>query len=259
MSNIEPLKPGQEVFLRRPVQIYATVTGTCEGDWGLPEEQVRYAVRLVPMEQLYLSQDLELSMRAPANQAQANQMPANQAQLDYASAEPAMERGHFSEMVLNLGAGDSFFVDAQETDSLIARRAYELYEYRGFTHGQDIDDWLRASSEILLHVPADITETETEITIHADVPGVSAKDLEVRVASRSLCITGERQTLSELPKGRRVHSERRSNRIFRVLELPSDIHPEKVTASVSGGVLEVKLLKAEFGQVVPTHAKAATA
>ena len=34
------------------------------------------------------------------------------------------------------------------TDIEIARRAYELYEQRGYTHGYDIDDWLMAEREL---------------------------------------------------------------------------------------------------------------
>jgi len=73
--------------------------------------------------------------------------------------------------------GDPTFKRAQEINDLIARRAYELFESRGFAHGHDLEDWLRAESEILLNVPVDITETETEVTIRAEVPGFSEKDL----------------------------------------------------------------------------------
>ncbi len=34
------------------------------------------------------------------------------------------------------------------TDDQIAQRAYELFLVRGATHGQDVDDWLRAEREL---------------------------------------------------------------------------------------------------------------
>jgi type II secretory pathway predicted ATPase ExeA len=86
---------------------------------------------------------------------------------------------------------------AQEINDLIANRAYELFESSGFTHGHAREDWLRAESEILLKVPVDVTETETELTVRADVPGFGEKDLEVRIAPRSLCILGRRQETSD--------------------------------------------------------------
>ncbi len=156
-------------------------------------------------------------------------------------------------------AGGPFIEPAQEMNDLIARRAYELFESSGFTHGQADENWFRAESEILLQAPVVITETETGFTIRVDVPGFSEKDLEVRVAPRSLCITGKRQEASDQKEGETVYRERHSTHIFRVLDLPLEIDQDTVNATVSGGVLEIKLLKVGLGKKVPVLAKAATA
>ncbi len=156
-------------------------------------------------------------------------------------------------------ADDPFIEPEQEINDLIARRAYELFESSGFTHGHAHEDWLRAESEILLQAPVDVAETETGFTIRADVPGFSEKDLEVLVAPRSLCITGNRQEVSDQKEGKAVYSERRSTHVFRVLDLPCEVDPDRVNATVSGGLLEIKLLKVGLGKKVPVIAKAATA
>src|SRR5947209_5827165 len=88
----------------------------------------------------------------------------------------------------SLSAGDPFFELAQEMNEQIGRRALELFEARGFAHGYDREDWLQAESEFLRSVPVDVLETETELTIRADVPGVNEKNMEVRVTPRSVCI-----------------------------------------------------------------------
>src|SRR6266478_767188 len=157
----------------------------------------------------------------------------------------------------SLSLGEPFIEPAQEINDLIARRAYELFESSGFTHDHALEDWLLAESEILLQAPVDVTETETGFTIHADVPGFGEKDLEVRVAPRSLCITGKRQELSDQKEGTTIYSERRSKHIFRVVGLPSEIDPDRVNARVSDGLLEIKLLKVGLSKKVPL-AKAAT-
>src|SRR6266446_5648208 len=159
----------------------------------------------------------------------------------------------------SLSLGEPFIEPAQEINDLIARRAYELFESSGFTHDHALEDWLLAESEILLQAPVDVTETETGFTIHADVPGFGEKDLEVRVAPRSLCITGKRQELSDQKEGTTIYSERRSKHIFRVVGLPSEIDPDRVNATVSGGLLEIELLKVGLGKKVPVLAKAAAA
>ena len=48
----------------------------------------------------------------------------------------------------------------------------------------------------------DVTETETGFAIRVDAPGIDEKDLEVRAAPRSLCITGKRQESSDQRKER---------------------------------------------------------
>ncbi len=155
--------------------------------------------------------------------------------------------------------GDPFFELAQELNELIAQRAYELFEAKGCAHGHDCENWLYAQSEILLSIPVEVSETETELTIRADVPGFTEKDLEVRVAPRSLCITGERQQPSEQDEVKTIYSERRSNRIFRVLNLASEINTVKMNATVADGVLEIKLLKVGLGKTVPVLTKTAGA
>lgn len=37
----------------------------------------------------------------------------------------------------------------EEVQSAIGRRAYELYEQRGYVDGNDLDDWLAAESKVL--------------------------------------------------------------------------------------------------------------
>lgn len=138
----------------------------------------------------------------------------------------------------------STFELAEEIKDAIARRAYELFESRGFTHGHAREDWLRAESEILLKVPVDMTETETDLTVRADVPGFGERDLEVRIAPRSLCITGRQEEAASEKAGRIVYSERYPKQIFRLLDLPTEIETETVQATLTDGLLEIKVAKA---------------
>jgi len=41
--------------------------------------------------------------------------------------------------------------EIREEHSTIARRAYELFETRGYEHGHDWEDWFRAESELHLN------------------------------------------------------------------------------------------------------------
>lgn len=161
--------------------------------------------------------------------------------------------------IRDLSPGDPFFELAQEMNNLIACRAYELFESNGFVQGPDREDWSSAKSEILLSVPVDLMETETNLAVRADVPGFGADDLEVRVAPTSLCISGTREEASDPKEAKTVYSERRPKRIFSVLDLPCDIDPNTVNAAVSNGILELKLSKVGLGKKIPVLARAALA
>jgi len=153
--------------------------------------------------------------------------------------------------VAKLSAGDSFLERVQEVYDLIERRAYELFESSGYIHGNDVADWLRAESEILRPVPLTITETEAEVIVRAEMPGFKEKDLEVRVEPRRLFIAGQREQASEAKEGRALYSERRSDQIFRAVELPAEIDPDRAKAALGKGVLEVTLAKVETGKKAP--------
>jgi HSP20 family protein len=152
-----------------------------------------------------------------------------------------------------------FFELTPEISELIARRAYELFESRGFEHGQDREDRLHAQSEILVNGPVDIRETDTGFTIRADVPGFGEQDLQVRVAPRALCITGKRQEASDRNEGKAVSSERYANQIFCVFDLPYEIDPDRVDATLNNGALVVTLLKVATGREIPVQARVVAA
>jgi len=250
MSNIEPLKEGQEVFLKQPLQIYARVIGPVEVDPGMHGEQALYAVQLLPLVQYYLAQDLE-----PAQQPQTVIAQQEFLTLETVEEEPI----HPAESGANLSASNPFFDLGREIYSRTAARAYEIYEGRGRAHGRDAEDWLLAESEILQKVPAEITETETQLAVRAGVPGFGEDELEVRVVPRSVCIIGKKQEAEEGTEEKPAGSERRPNRIFRVLDLPCEIDPSRVVASLSDSLLDIKLVKVGPSKVIPVRAKAASA
>jgi len=152
-----------------------------------------------------------------------------------------------------------FFERVQEINNLITRRAYELFEAAGPTHGHDREHWLRAESEILLRVPVEITETEDHFSVRADVSGFADKDIEVRVEGRILYIAGRREAEWTQTNDTTIHSERRASQIFRVLELPSQIDTDRVSADLADGILRIELMKTGRVKKIPVLAKSAGA
>ena len=140
---------------------------------------------------------------------------------------------------------DPFFEKLQQVRRAIASRAFDFFKAAGFTDGHALHDWLRAESEVLQPVPIDMTETDQGIVIKAQIPGFSEKDIDLRVDSQRLYISGKHEESSEKKKGKSVYSEWQSNEILREVDLPVAIDSDNVKAHMRNGVLEVSLSKLE--------------
>jgi HSP20 family protein len=162
-----------------------------------------------------------------------------------------------SPVIFKLLADDRFFQMMDDVHRLIARRAYELFSARGFTHGRDLDDWLQAESEILESVPVELSETEDSITVLAKLPDCRAKDVEIHVNARHFFIRGERDEKTDEKKGKTRHSEPRSRCVSCVVDLPAPIDPSKVSGTLTNGKLRIELPKRKTGEKLSLAAKAA--
>ena len=133
----------------------------------------------------------------------------------------------------------------QEITSSVARRAYEIFENNGRPFGTELADWFKAETELLHPVHIEMAESDSAFKVRAEVPGFSAKDIEISVEPQKLTITGKRETKEERKGEKTVYTEHCSGQIFRMLTLPAEVNADKVTATVKDGVLEIELPKAE--------------
>jgi HSP20 family protein len=133
---------------------------------------------------------------------------------------------------------------------VIARRAFDIFESRGRSPGHDLEDWSRAESELLHPIPVNVTESNGQYIVRAEVPGFGSKDLEVMVEPLSLRISGKRETKEDKEIGKMICAESRADRIFRVLDLPSVVDTSKVSTILQDGILIVHLPKAQNAEKV---------
>ncbi|NIM04902.1 MAG: Hsp20 family protein [Armatimonadetes bacterium] len=91
----------------------------------------------------------------------------------------------------------------------------------------------------------DLEETDEEIVLKAELPGVDKKDLNVEVLPESVSLKAETSEEKEV-KEKAYHRRERSYRSFqRVIPLPQEVKSAKAKASFKDGLLEVHLPKAE--------------
>lgn len=90
-----------------------------------------------------------------------------------------------------------------------------------------------------------LSETNSEVRITMDVPGMKPEEIDVEVTGDRVRIRGEHKEEKE-EKGRTFHRiERRTGSFSRFVELPSAVNEEKIAAEYRDGVLTLILPKAE--------------
>jgi HSP20 family protein len=93
-------------------------------------------------------------------------------------------------------------------------------------------------------VPAvDIEETPEAYIIHADVPGVPAKDIEINVENGLLEISGERKQEKEVEERGVRRFERVFGKFYRSFRLPETADVENIKAKSDHGVLTIVVPK----------------
>jgi HSP20 family protein len=166
-----------------------------------------------------------------------------------------MERTDEPELVKN--STEEISNQFSQISDVIAQRAFDIFESRGRSPGHELEDWLRAESELLHPVPLNATESNGEYIVRAEVPGFDSKDIKVIVEPLRMAISGKRETREDEENGRMICSESRVGRIFRILELPSVVDISNVSTTLEDGILMVDLPKAQNAEKVHVEPMAA--
>jgi HSP20 family protein len=89
----------------------------------------------------------------------------------------------------------------------------------------------------------DVSETDTELKIEAELPGIDEKDVEVVLSDGRLTIKGEKKQEKEEKKKDYHLLERSYGSFARSIALPFEADPDQVKASFAKGVLTVTVPK----------------
>ena len=91
----------------------------------------------------------------------------------------------------------------------------------------------------------DVYETEDEIVVTLELPGIEPGDVEVSVEDSTLTVSGTRAFSNEVNEDRYHRVERRYGSFSRSISLPQSVDTEKVEAAFDKGVLTVEVRKVE--------------
>ncbi|NLS20407.1 Hsp20/alpha crystallin family protein [Rhizobium sp. P40RR-XXII] len=102
----------------------------------------------------------------------------------------------------------------------------------------------QAKSFSIITAPAvDVIEKENAYEITAELPGIDAKNVDVKLSNSTLSIKGEKEETKEEKEKEYFLSERRFGSFQRNFQLPEGIDAAKIEASFANGVLTVVLPK----------------
>lgn len=104
--------------------------------------------------------------------------------------------------------------------------------------------------------PINIWASEEKIVVVAEVPGISAEDIDLQVCNQTMTLKTKRD-LANPEEGQSFHRrERGYGQFTRSIELPYAIDSEKVEASLSNGMLRIELTRAaaDLPKKITVHA-----
>lgn len=94
----------------------------------------------------------------------------------------------------------------------------------------------------------DVAETDKEIELTVELPGLEQKDVDISVTENVLTIRGEKKAETE-HRDKNFHVvERAYGKFYRAFQLPPGTDPSAVNATMSKGILKITIPK-------PTHAE----
>lgn len=135
-----------------------------------------------------------------------------------------------------------------------------LVKYNPFTDVEDFPAGLRLFQDSVNRLfsdqpgsrpwtPAvDIVETENDLVLKADVPGVEQKDIDIQLENGTLTLKGERKFSNEESHKGFHRLERSYGSFARYFTVPETIEAEHVRADFHNGVLTVTLPKKEIAK-----------
>jgi HSP20 family protein len=143
----------------------------------------------------------------------------------------------------------SVFAELSKRFEEVRRRAFELFEKRGFEFGHELEDWLKAERDVAGWPAAEMKEKEAAYELEITLPGFEAKDVQVTATPAEIVVHAAYVHEKKTEEGKVLWTEFGSNDVYRRFETPQPIDPEKVTAKLEKGMLRIQAPKAAPAKV----------
>ena len=119
--------------------------------------------------------------------------------------------------------------EMESISASIRSKAYELFLMRGSNPGNDLEDWLQAERQLMWLPDTELSEKEKEFQVRIHLQGLEANDIHIIALPNSILLHAE-------PKSR-------ESRFFQRLDFKAPVNPDRVTAKLDKGILQVVVPK----------------
>jgi len=131
----------------------------------------------------------------------------------------------------------------------------KVWSNRGLLLSPSLDDFVdgfftrwpsfEGDTEYTWSPRVDVHETDKDILIDVEVPGIEKKDIKIEVKNNNLTISGESKSERKTEEAQCFRVERRYGKFERTFGLPDTVQTDKVTATYKNGILNLTLPKTE--------------
>ena len=104
--------------------------------------------------------------------------------------------------------------------------------------------WPLEEDEYAFGPAVDVYETDDEVVVKAELPGVDREGISITAQEDSIVIDGEIKREEEVDKEGYYRRELRYGSFHRTIALPTTVNPDKISAKFADGVLTVRAPKA---------------
>lgn len=95
----------------------------------------------------------------------------------------------------------------------------------------------------------DVFQTENDVIVKAEIPGVSKEDLNVYIDENSIRLSGETKKDNEFKDDNAYRLERYYGSFSRTIPLPVEVKSDKASAEYKDGILSITVPKTEPGKI----------
>eukprot|EP00474_Spongospora_subterranea_P003550 CRZ04008.1 hypothetical protein [Spongospora subterranea] len=109
-----------------------------------------------------------------------------------------------------------------------------------------LSPWTATTSDLnapIVDLPLDVTETDKEMILNADVPGMDKSNFNIRISGDVLEIECHREEEKTRDEATNRIRERRYGRAIRSMRLPDNIDMQNISSQYVDGVLSLRLPK----------------